>query len=78
LVVFNVHCRGGENMEDFYTPNEIADMLNVSRETIRRYLRQGKLRGLKFDQLWRVQKKDLDMFLASRWNKKEQKKETSL
>lgn len=50
-------------MQEFYTPQEIADMLKVPRKTVYAWLQQGKLQGVKAGDLWRVPKEALDAFL---------------
>jgi excisionase family DNA binding protein len=41
-------------MPEIYTPEEIAEKLKVSEQTIRRYLREGKMEGFKIGNNWRV------------------------
>ena len=54
--------------EDWYTVEEIASRLKVSPFTVRRWLRQGLLRGRSFGGKtgWRVSGSDLRAFLESR------------
>ena len=40
--------------EEFLTVEEAAVRLKVEDETIRRWLRSGQLRGLKFGRVWRI------------------------
>ena len=48
----------------FYTTEEVAKLLQVDPETVRRYVRQGKLRALKLGgKFIRVDKIDLDTFI---------------
>lgn len=51
------------NMEKFYTPQEVAEILKVPRKTVYLWLQQGKLRGLKAGDLWRIPQSALDEFL---------------
>lgn len=48
------------------TPEEAADRLNVSPMTVRKWLRSGKLRGVKVSVLWRVRESDLDAFIEEK------------
>lgn len=48
------------------TPEEAAERLNVSPVTIRKWLRAGKLRGVKVSVLWRVKESDLNDFIENR------------
>jgi|TARA_Y100000031_G_scaffold113820_1_gene125765 excisionase family DNA binding protein len=48
----------------YYTPQEIADLLGVSRFSIWRYIRSGKLKAIKLtERNFRIEKKELDKFL---------------
>lgn len=53
-------------MPEFYTTQEVADRLGVSVFTIRRYIRAGKLRSVKLDGVYRVNRSDLAGFLSQR------------
>ena len=41
------------------TPEEAAKRLAVSPETVKKWLRMGKLNGVKVSVLWRVREEDL-------------------
>ena len=46
------------------TPEEVAERLNVSRITVMRWLRQGKIAGRKLGgKIWRVHPDDLQTFI---------------
>jgi len=45
------------------TPEEAAERLRVSPETVKKWFRSGRLRGVKVSVLWRVWEKDLDAFI---------------
>lgn len=48
----------------FYTTEEVAKLLQVDPETVRRYVRQGKLRAVKLGgKFIRIDKADLDVFI---------------
>lgn len=48
----------------FYTTDEVAKLLQVDPETVRRYVRKGILRSIKLGgKFIRIEKKDLDLFL---------------
>lgn len=48
----------------FYTAEEVAKLLLVKSETIRRYVRTGKLRAVKLGgKFIRIEKKDLESFI---------------
>jgi len=48
---------------DLMTVNEVAELLKVQEETIRNWLRSGKLKGVKLGNRWRVTTNDLEKFL---------------
>lgn len=50
-------------MEMFLAPEDAAEVLGVSRKTVREWLRRGKLRGVKVGRLWRIRESDLEAFL---------------
>lgn len=51
--------------EELYTPQEVAEKLKVPRKTVYAWLQQGKLKGVKAGDLWRVTQSALDKFLES-------------
>lgn len=50
-------------MDRLLTPEEVAEILAVSPKSIREWLRQGKLKGVKAGRLWRIRECDLEAFL---------------
>lgn len=50
-------------MEEFYTVQELADLLGVHNLTIRRWLKDGKIEGKKFGKSWRIHKDELKKIL---------------
>ena len=53
--------------KDYLTVREVAKSLNVTEYTVRKYLRQGELRGTKIA-VWRIKPADLVTFIRSRTN----------
>jgi excisionase family DNA binding protein len=49
--------------ERYLSAENIADRLNVSPITVRKWLREGKLKGVRAGRLWRVREIDLQAFL---------------
>lgn len=48
----------------FYTPEKVAKMLQVTPESIRRYVRSGKLKAIKLGgKFIRVDHQDLEKFI---------------
>jgi excisionase family DNA binding protein len=51
-------------MEKFYTPEQAAEILQVTTAVVREWLKRGKLKGTKVaDILWRIRESDLEAFL---------------
>jgi excisionase family DNA binding protein len=51
------------DMEEVFTPEEVAKYLKVAPKTIREYLKAGKLKGFKMGKQWRIRKRDLEAFI---------------
>ncbi|MBT9173671.1 MAG: hypothetical protein DDT21_02075 [Syntrophomonadaceae bacterium] len=49
--------------ERLLTPQQAAERLAVSPKSVRGWLRQGKLRGVRAGSLWRIRESDLEAFL---------------
>ncbi|MCC6905547.1 MAG: helix-turn-helix domain-containing protein [Anaerolineae bacterium] len=52
-----------ENMV-LYTVEELADILGLSRETIRKHMREKKLRGRKMSRVWYATSEDLQEYFS--------------
>jgi len=50
-------------MSKYLTVAEVADLLRVHPETIRTYLKSGKIKGLKLEREWRISDSALSTFL---------------
>ena len=50
-------------IQDVLTPDQAAEYLQVDRETIYRYIRQGKLIASRLGRTYRVPKRSLDLLL---------------
>lgn len=50
-------------IDKLLTPEEAAEKLGVMPETIREWLRSGKIKGRKAGRLWRIPEADLERFL---------------
>lgn len=57
-------------MEKFYTPEQIAQLLQVNVVTVHRWLRGGKLKSVKLRRLWRVSAKNLEEFVHGKAKKR--------
>ena len=51
-------------MDTYLTVEEIAESLKMPIETIRVWLRNGKLKGIRIGKYWRVKETDFKDFIA--------------
>jgi len=49
--------------EVVYTVEEVAGLLKVAPQTVRRYLVAGKMKGFKIGKDWRITESDLQTFV---------------
>src|SRR6266704_3065182 len=52
-----------ERMPDILTPEQAADYLQINRETIYRYIREGKLIASKLGRAYRIPRTSLNLLL---------------
>lgn len=50
-------------MKNVLSPDEVAQVLGLSRRTVIAWLQNGKLNGIKVGNRWRVREEDLDKFI---------------
>lgn len=53
-------------MKDLFSPQEVAEILGVHVKTVRRYLRDGTIRGQKNGGSWKVSQEVLKSYLDNR------------
>ena len=53
-------------MSKFYTPQEIADLLKLDVQTIRAYIRAGKLKAAKLGREYRISEDRFKEFMEER------------
>ncbi len=51
--------------KDYYTVEQISNMLDIHPKTIQRYIREGKLRAAKNGKGWRISGHDMSVFTES-------------
>ena len=51
------------SLEKFYTPEEVAEKLSVRGNTVRKWLNDGILKGLKVGRVWRIKETELQEFI---------------
>lgn len=52
-------------MEKLLTPEQVAEILTVTPNTIREWLKKGELKGLKIKNLWRIRQSELEAFIKA-------------
>jgi excisionase family DNA binding protein len=57
-----------EGERSFLTPREVSGMLRVSTQTVRRWIKQGKLPAYRVGRAWRIKRADLDAWLDNQRN----------
>ncbi len=57
----------------YYSPEQIAEQYNLNQATVRKWIREGKLKAVKLGALWRVSEEALQDF-TGQGNKEEQGK----
>jgi len=60
--------------EKFFTTEQVAAILQVHPFTILKYIKQGKLNGVKLGRVYRIKESDINIFIDDRTTKP--KKET--
>ncbi|RJQ30064.1 MAG: DNA-binding protein [Peptococcaceae bacterium] len=50
-------------MQEMFTPEEVAEKLKISRRTVYLWLREGRIKGIKVGDLWRIPESALQEFL---------------
>lgn len=52
-------------MEKYLLPEEIAEKLSVQADSVRHWLRNGLITGVKLGRIWRIPEKEIERFLKS-------------
>lgn len=58
-------------MRDVMTPEQAAEYLQINRETVYRYIREGKLVASKLGRSYRIPRKSLDLLLFATRTRKD-------
>jgi excisionase family DNA binding protein len=59
---------GGFSMEEFYTPQEVAQKLKIDLSTVYRWIREGQLKAVKIGHFWRISESELKRLLTPEEN----------
>jgi excisionase family DNA binding protein len=54
-----------EAVKDIMTPEQVADYLQLSKDTVYRYIREGKLIASRLGRNYRIPKENVDLFLLA-------------
>lgn len=57
-------------MEEFYTPQEIAERLKVDIRTVYRWIREDRMKAAKIGRFWRIPESELNRLLHVAGNDK--------
>ena len=61
--------------EKLFTTEQVANILQVHPFTILKFIKQGKLRGIKLGRVYRIKESDVEKFLEERVTQPKSKKE---
>ena len=56
-----------DNEVTLYTTDQVAELCQVTAYTVRNWLKDGDLRGVKLENQWRIKRSDLLQFLNERY-----------
>ena len=62
----NSNKEKGGKMSKLLTLKEVSERLRLHINTIREYVKEGKIPAIQFDRAWRVEERDLEEFVRSR------------
>jgi excisionase family DNA binding protein len=54
-----------EAVKEIMTPEQVADYLQLSKDTVYRYIREGKLTASRLGRNYRVPRENVDLFLLA-------------
>ena len=54
-----------EAVKDIMTPEQVANYLQLNKDTVYRYIREGKLVASKLGRSYRIPKENVDLFLLA-------------
>jgi excisionase family DNA binding protein len=61
-------------MDELLTPEEVAERLKIDIQTVRRYLREGRLKGHLLGRVWRVPESALAAMLEATSNQSKKRR----
>jgi len=54
-----------EALKEIMTPEQVADYLQLNKDTVYRYIREGKLAASKLGRNYRIPRENVDLFLLA-------------
>ena len=60
-------AEGFDNEVTLYTTADVAELCQVSADTVRNWLNDKKLKGVRLENSWRIKRSDLLEFLNERY-----------
>ena len=63
-----------KGVKTYYTTTEVTQILGMTRPTINKYMKEGRLQAAKFGRDWRFPAESIDQFLQKTWQKGKGKK----
>jgi len=58
--------QGEKRMAKYLSPENIAEKLDLHINTVRRYLREGKIPAIKLDRIYKIDEKDFEYWLEEK------------
>jgi excisionase family DNA binding protein len=52
-------------LREIMTPEQVADYLQLNKDTVYRYIREGKIAASRLGRSYRIMKSEIDMFLMA-------------
>jgi excisionase family DNA binding protein len=52
------------SMEEYFTPQEIAEKLKIDMSTVYRWIKNGNLKAVKIGHFWRISESELNRILG--------------
>lgn len=64
--------------EKYYTPKQVAEILQIHQYTVLKWIRDGKIKALKFGRVYRATESDIAEFLGTSRSQNRRAKEESV
>lgn len=54
--------------KDYYSPDEVAELLNLHVRTVRRFIHEGRLKAVQVGKQYRIAARELDALVGAGWS----------